>query len=114
MLLLHPRKPEIVLVAAAHHGPGSWRESHFAGTRISRSNDAGKTWEQLGNGLPDRLQGSVEAMCLEDWGDSFSVFAATATGEVWCSDDGGDHWEEIMTGLAPISKGNHYASLVTA
>ena len=43
-----------------------------------------------------------------------AFFAATATGEVWCSDDGGDHWEEIMTGLAPISKGNHYASLVTA
>lgn len=113
-LVLHPRKPEVVLVAAAHHGPGSWWESHFAGSRISRSNDCGKTWEQLGNGLPDRLQGSVEAMCLEDWGDSFSVFAATATGEVWCSDDGGDHWAEIMTGLAPISKGDHYASLMTA
>ena len=114
-LLLHPRKPEVVLVAAAHHGPGSWRESHFAGSRISLSNDGGKTWEQLGNGLPDRMKGSVEAMCLEDWGgDTYSVFAATATGEVWCSDDGGETWEEIMIGLAPISKGNHYASLVTA
>jgi len=64
--------------------------------------------------LPDRLRPAFEAMCLEDWGDSFSVFAATATGEVWCSDDGGEHWSEVVTGLAPISKGDHYAAFVTA
>jgi hypothetical protein len=53
-------------------------------------------------------------MCLEDWGDSFSLFGATATGEVWCSDDGGEHWTEVLSGLAPISKGNHYAAFVAA
>ncbi len=111
-LVVHPRKPELVFVAAAQHGPGSWRESHYAGTRISRSTDGGETWQPLGNGLPDRLQPSIEAMCLEDWGESFSLFAATATGEIWSSEDGGDHWSELINGLAPISKGSHYASLV--
>ena len=111
-LVVHPRRPELVFVAAAQHGPGSWRESHYAGTRISRSTDGGKTWQPLRNGLPDRLQTAVEAMCLEDWGESFSLFAATATGEIWSSEDGGEHWSEIITGLAPISKGSHYASLV--
>lgn len=111
-LVVHPRQPDLVFVAAAHHGPGSWRESRYAGTRISRSIDGGKTWEPLHNGLPDRLQTAVEAMCLEDWGESCSIFAATATGEIWASEDGGDRWSEIITGLAPISKGTHYASLV--
>ncbi len=111
-LLVHPRKPELVFVAAAQHGPGSWREAHYAGTRISRSSDGGETWQHMRNGLPDRLQTAVEAMCLEDWGDSFSLFAATATGEIWSSEDGGEHWSEIITGLAPISKGSHYASFV--
>ena len=53
-------------------------------------------------------------MCLEDWGESFSLLAATATGEVWCSDDGGEHWREVLTGLAPVSKGPHYAAFTAA
>ena len=114
LLVLHPRQPDLLFVAAAQHGPGAWRETRFAGSRISRSTDGGRTWEQLRGGLPDRLQPSVEAMCLEDWGDSFSIFAATGTGEVWCSEDGGEHWAEIMTGLAPISKGDHFAMLAPA
>jgi len=114
LLVLHPRRPELMFVASAQKGPGSWRRDHFAGSRISRSTDGGKTWEVLLNrGLPDRLRTAFEAMCLEDWGESFSLFAATATGEVWCSDDGGEHWNEVVSGLAPISKGNHYAAFVT-
>src|SRR5207253_2282787 len=105
LLVLHPRRPELMFVASAEKGPGSWRKSHFAGSRVSRSTDGGRTWQILRAGLPDRLRPAFEAMCLEDWGDSFSLFAATATGEVWCSDDGGDHWREVVTGLAPISKG---------
>ncbi len=114
LLVLHPRQPELMFVASAEKGPGSWRKSHFAGSRVSKSTDGGKTWQVLRQGLPDRLRPAFEAMCLEDWGDSFSVFAATATGEVWCSDDGGEHWSEVVTGLAPISKGDHYAAFVTA
>jgi hypothetical protein len=53
-------------------------------------------------------------MCLEDWGESFSLFGATATGEVWCSDDGGEHWTEVISDVAPISKGLHYAAFVNA
>ncbi|MCH7930126.1 MAG: glycosyl hydrolase, partial [Proteobacteria bacterium] len=106
MLVLHPRNPDLVFVASAQYGPGAWRETHYAGTRISKSTDGGRTWETVRNGLPDRLQTAVEAMCLEDWGDSFSIFAATATGEIWCSEDGGENWSEIVTGLAPISKGD--------
>jgi photosystem II stability/assembly factor-like uncharacterized protein len=115
LLVLHPRQPELMFVASAQKGPGAWRRDHFAGSRISRSTDGGKTWEVLlHHGLPDRLRTAFEAMCLEDWGQSFSLFAATATGEVWCSDDGGEHWSEVVTGLAPISKGDHYAAFVTA
>jgi photosystem II stability/assembly factor-like uncharacterized protein len=114
LLVLHPRRPDLMFIASAEKGPGSWGKSHFAGSRVSKSTDGGRTWQILRAGLPDRLRPAFEAMCLEDWGDSFSIFAATATGEVWCSDDGGDHWSEIVTGLAPISKGDHFAAFVTA
>jgi len=114
LLVLHPRQPELLFVASAQKGPGSWFQEHFAGSRISKSTNGGKTWEAVHNGFPDRLRTAFEAMCLEDWGESFSLFGATATGEVWCSDDGGEHWTEVLSGLAPISKGNHYAAFVTA
>jgi photosystem II stability/assembly factor-like uncharacterized protein len=114
LLVLHPRQPELLFVASALKGPGAWFQEHFAGSRISKSTDGGKTWEAVRHGFPDRLRTAFEAMCLEDWGASFSLFGATATGEVWCSDDGGEHWTEVLSGLAPVSKGNHYAAFVTA
>jgi photosystem II stability/assembly factor-like uncharacterized protein len=113
-LVLHPRRPELMFLGAAEHGPGKWRETHFAGARISRSKDGGRTWEVLRNGLPDGMQASVEAICLEDCGESVSLFAATTAGEVYCSDDAGEHWSRIISGLAPISKGGHYENLAVA
>jgi len=114
LLVLHPRQPQLMFVASAQKGPGAWFQEHFAGSRISKSTDGGKTWEAVHQGVPDRLRTAFEAMCLDDWGESFSLFAATATGEVWCSEDGGEHWTEVISDLAPISKGNHYAAFVTA
>jgi len=57
------------------------------------------------HGFSDQpLRTAFEAMCLEDWGESFSLFAATATREVWAS----EHWTQVVSGLAPISKGPHH------
>jgi hypothetical protein len=33
---------------------------------------------------------------------------------VWLSDDGGESWREVLTGLAPVSKGPHYTAFATA
>ena len=98
----------------AHDAPGTWRTTHFAGARISRSKDGGRTWEILRNGLPDRLQASIEAFCLEEAGSSTSVFAATTSGEIFSSDDLGESWTKIISGLPPVSKAGHYRNLVAA
>ena len=103
-----------MFMTAAHDAPGTWRTTHFAGARISRSKDGGRTWEILKNGLPDRLQASIEAFCLEEAGNSTAIFAATTSGEVLCSEDLGDTWNKIISGLAPISKAGHYRNLVAA
>lgn len=113
-LVLHPRQPDLMFISASQHGPGAWRNTHFAGARISRSKDGGRTWEILQNGLPDQMQASIEALCIEDAGETVSVFAATTAGDVYCSDDAGDHWSRIASGLAPISKGGHYENLAAA
>ncbi len=113
-LVLNPRNPELMFLGAADVGPGTWMKTHNAGAKISRSRDGGRTWEMLQNGLPERMQASIEALCLEDWGESVSLFAATTAGDVYASDDAGDHWSRIIDGLAPISKGGHYQSLAVA
>lgn len=110
-MIAHPRKKDLLYVAAAEAEPGQWLTNKHAASRISRSTDAGKSWTILRNGLPDRLKSSFEAMCLEDCGDSFSIFAATTNGEVWASEDGGERWSEIASGLPPVSKGGHYQLL---
>jgi photosystem II stability/assembly factor-like uncharacterized protein len=113
-LVLRPSRPDEMFISAAHHNPGDWRTSHFAGARISRSRDGGRTWDVLGGGLPDRLQASIEAMCLEEWEGGYTVYAATTAGEVWASADAGDSWACIARDLTPISKGGHYRPLVPA
>jgi len=109
-----PSDPKLMFMTAAHDAPGTWRTTHFAGTRISRSKDGGRSWEILKNGLPDRLQASIEAFCLEEAGNATAIFAATTAGEIFCSEDLGDNWKAIVAGLAPISKGGHYRNLVAA
>jgi photosystem II stability/assembly factor-like uncharacterized protein len=115
LLVHHPRRPEVLFVASAKKRPGAWYKEHYAGSRVSRSADGGRTWQIVRQGFPaEPLRTAFEAMCLEDWGESFSLLGATATGEVWCSDDGGERWREVLTGLGPVSKGPHYKAFATA
>jgi photosystem II stability/assembly factor-like uncharacterized protein len=113
-IVIHPRNPDLMFLGAADVGPGTWMKTHYAGAKISRSRDGGRTWEMLQNGLPERMQASIEALCLEDWGESASLFAATTAGDVYASDDCGERWSRIISGLAPISKGGHYEALAVA
>ena len=112
--VFRPSDPKTIFMTAAHDAPGTWRTTHFAGARISRSKDGGRSWEVLRNGLPDRLQASIEAFCLEEAGKSSAIFAATTAGEILSSEDNGESWKQIISGLAPISKGGHYRALVAA
>lgn len=110
-LVLRPHDPATLFVAAAETEPGQWGPRGTTGSRLSRSSDGGLSWTPLRNGLPDRLTPSFQALSIEDWGESFAIYGATVSGEIWASEDGGENWSEIASGLPPISKSFHYALL---
>lgn len=66
---------------------------------VYRSADRGKTWKNIGAGLPER--GSVYSLA-EDHEDPNLLFAGTEFG-VFFSNDGGGHWKQLKAGLPTIA-----------
>jgi len=108
---VHPRNPNLLYVAGAKTGPGTWRKLHTADARIARSRDGGRTWEILTGGLPEHIRANIEAMAMDVWNGGFALFAGTTDGDVFYSDDEGEHWQTIIQGIGPVSKSHHYVNL---
>ena len=109
--LVHPRNDSLMFTSGAKTGPGTWRKTHTADSRVARSRDSGKSWEILNEGLPEHIRGNIEAMAMDVWNGGFALFAGTTDGEVFCSADEGDHWLKIIQGIGPVSKAHHHHNL---
>lgn len=72
--------------------------------RVYRSRTGGNDWEELGSGLPERhcyvnvLRDAMAVDTLDDCG----VYFGTTGGQIYCSPDGGDHWQAIAAHLPPV------------
>ena len=109
--LFSPFDDSVAFIAGGIDSPGHWRETHTANAAIAKSIDAGRTWRLLKEGLPDYLHDNVEAMTMYSWPGGYSIFAATTGGDVFLSEDEGEAWTQIASGLAPVSKVGHYRLL---
>jgi photosystem II stability/assembly factor-like uncharacterized protein len=108
---VHPRNPNLLFVAGAKTGPGTWRKLHTADARVARSRDGGKSWDILTNGLPEHIRGNIEAMAMDVWNGGYALFAGTTDGDVFYSAEEGEHWQTIIRGIGPVSKSHHYQNL---
>ena len=65
-IVVHPHEPDTVYVFPLNGGAGRYPPDGKA--RVWRSRDAGETWEELGDGLPDAFYVGVmrDAMCADD------------------------------------------------
>lgn len=72
--------------------------------RVYRSRSGGNDWEELSNGLPKQhcyvnvLRDAMAVDSLDDCG----IYFGTTGGQVYCSPDGGDHWQSIAAHLPPV------------
>jgi photosystem II stability/assembly factor-like uncharacterized protein len=113
VLQFHPHRPGTVFIAGAHTNPSEWPRIKTANSALCRSRDGGATWEFLHDGFPEHVHGNFAAMSLNAWPGGFSLFAATTDGDVFTTDDEGEHWTAVGP-IAPVSKGRHYRLLATA
>jgi len=60
------------------------------------------------------MRGNIEAMTMVEWPNNFGLFAGTTDGTVFYSEDRGDSWSQIASGLAPVSKALHFKRVQAA
>jgi photosystem II stability/assembly factor-like uncharacterized protein len=100
-IVVHPHDPDTVYVFPL--GGGDRRYPPDAAARVWRSQDAGASWEALGDGLPDQFFVGVmrDAMCADDQ-DSAGVYFGARNGTVWGSADGGESWRQVVANLPDV------------
>ncbi|MGC0422100.1 WD40/YVTN/BNR-like repeat-containing protein [Embleya sp. AB8] len=100
-IVVHPHHPDTVyvvpLIADAMRFPIDGR------CRVYRSEDAGKSWTALGDGLPDHFWTAVmrDAMCTDDAEDA-GLYFGSRSGEIYRGRHGGEHWERIAQHLPDV------------
>lgn len=109
-----PFDEQTLIMAGPQNAPRMWREQDkpMADPTVLRSTDDGVSWQVLGTGLP-RIVGNIEAMGMHVSDSGYSLYAGTATGEIYHSDDRGENWALLADRLPPISKGGHYRWFLT-
>ena len=100
-MAVHPHEPETIYVF-----PIDGAERRFppaARARVWRSKNSGKSWEELGNGLPDNFYSAVmrDALCMDN-AETAGVYFGGRNGSVFASNDEGDSWAEITKNLPDV------------
>jgi photosystem II stability/assembly factor-like uncharacterized protein len=106
-LVLLPQQPEVMFTAGANAAPPFWSKNGGASARVARTRDGGRTWEYPPGGFPGG-RANIEAMTMNVYPGGFGLYTGTTDGDVFTSEDDGEHWTTIIAGLAPVSKGLHY------
>jgi hypothetical protein len=100
-VVVHPHEPDTVYVFPLNGGDRRYPPN--AEARVWRSQDAGASWEALGDGLPDQFFVGVmrDAMCA-DAHESAGIYFGGRNGTVWGSSDSGESWRQVVANLPDV------------
>ncbi len=97
------RDPDAAYVVPLDYGQDNFRVS-LGQLSVYRTQDSGKTWEALTNGLPgpNDYQSVYREGLDTDGLDSEGVYVGTSNGEMYASADRGDSWMRLPGTLPPV------------
>ncbi|MBV8084772.1 MAG: hypothetical protein JO247_08150 [Chloroflexi bacterium] len=96
---VHPKRPNVMFAAAADVPPPWWfTRAEGANGSFYRSDDEGRTWRRLSNGVPDGLKPGPVG-CTIDPEDPDRVFWGTTDGTIWITEDGGESIRKLAEGV---------------
>ena len=119
LMTVHPARPRRIWVGVAYNGPTAWagpkaaRTGPFTASRWSRdlfsqtggahagllrTEDQGETWTRMTNGIPGENPYMISGIDIHP-NDPDTLFASFTNGSVYATDDGGESWREIVSGL---------------
>ncbi|HEV2387639.1 MAG TPA: hypothetical protein VGS20_10335 [Candidatus Acidoferrales bacterium] len=121
-LAIDPSNPRVLFAGMWQFVIHTWgQESGGPGSGIFRTTDGGAHWTRLaGHGLPEQEVGKIGlAIARSDPKRVYAIIETgtgepfqgkpTAEGELWRSDDGGDHWQ-MMNPSHDVAGRPHYYS----
>jgi photosystem II stability/assembly factor-like uncharacterized protein len=100
-VVVHPARPNVLFTAAAEVPPPGWRRPEGANTHFFRSENQGAKWERVTGGLPEHFKAAPRAV-VNDPEDPDALFVGMTDGSVWMSEDGGDSFRQIVSGLNQV------------
>jgi photosystem II stability/assembly factor-like uncharacterized protein len=98
---VHPTEPDTAWFVPAHSDEK--RAPIDGRVVVNRTRDGGRTFESLADGLPQRdAYDLVLRHALDIAPDGDQLAFGSTTGNLWVTDDQGDHWHEVANHLPPI------------
>ncbi|HEY2496951.1 MAG TPA: exo-alpha-sialidase [Candidatus Angelobacter sp.] len=101
-MVVHPRDPETVYIVPIESD--EYRCTPEGKLRVYCTRNAGKSWEPLTRGLPQKnaLETVLRDSMATDTCDPAGIYFGTRSGKVYGSSDDGKSWQTIIEGLPPV------------
>jgi photosystem II stability/assembly factor-like uncharacterized protein len=101
-VVVRPSRPKQLLIGVTATGPGGWSRPDGPGVAFARSEDQGESWRILPEAVGEAFRPVPRGLVGHP--DAADVYYAGMTdGSVWMSADGGEHFDQIVSGLPPVS-----------
>ncbi len=101
-MAMHPHDPDTVFVLPLESDV--FRCTPGGRLRVYRTSNAGRTWQALAEGLPQKnaLETVLRDALAADALDPAGIYLGTRSGRVYASRNGGGSWKMILQGLPPV------------